>query len=56
MGQKPHTTVLVAEWNDAAAVERLFEEHARDLSAVICEPLLCNTGCIPPEPGFLVFT
>jgi glutamate-1-semialdehyde 2,1-aminomutase len=55
MGQKPHTTVLVAEWNDAAGVERLFEEHARDLSAVICEPLLCNTGCIPPEPGFLEF-
>jgi glutamate-1-semialdehyde 2,1-aminomutase len=55
MGQKPHTTVLVAEWNDAAGVERLFEEHARDVSAVICEPLLCNTGCIPPEPGFLEF-
>jgi glutamate-1-semialdehyde 2,1-aminomutase len=22
---------------------------------VICEPLLCNSGCIPAEPGFLQF-
>ncbi len=54
-GQRTNTDVLVAEWNDRQAVEQLFVESANDLSAVICEPLLCNTGCIPPEPGFLQF-
>jgi glutamate-1-semialdehyde 2,1-aminomutase len=25
------------------------------MSAIICEPLLCNSGCIPAQPGFLQF-
>lgn len=54
-GQNPHSNVLVAEWNDREAVERLFVEHGSEISAVICEPLLCNSGCIPAEPGFLQF-
>ncbi|HTF25285.1 MAG TPA: aspartate aminotransferase family protein [Candidatus Limnocylindria bacterium] len=54
-GQRPHTDVLIAEWNDRATVERLFADHASEISAVICEPLLCNSGCIPAEPGFLEF-
>jgi glutamate-1-semialdehyde 2,1-aminomutase len=52
-GQRPHPTAIVVEWNDRAAVEAAFHEH--ELSAVICEPVLCNSGCIPPEPGFLEF-
>lgn len=54
-GQRPHDGVLIAEWNDTKAVERLFAENYREISAVICEPLLCNSGCIPPEAGFLPF-
>jgi glutamate-1-semialdehyde 2,1-aminomutase len=54
-GQNPHASVLVAEWNDREAVERLFAEQGSEISAVICEPLLCNSGCIPAEPGFLQF-
>lgn len=54
-GQRPHPDVFVAEWNDQEAVERLFAEHGSEISAVICEPLLCNSGCIPAEPGFLQF-
>lgn len=52
-GQRPHPTAVVVEWNDRAAVEAAFREH--ELSAVICEPILCNSGCIPPDPGFLEF-
>jgi glutamate-1-semialdehyde 2,1-aminomutase len=54
-GQRPHPHVFIAEWNDRQTVERLFAEHGREISAVICEPLLCNSGCIPAEPGFLQF-
>ncbi len=42
--------VVVARWNDAAALEaRLTGEVA----AVIMEPVLCNSGCILPQPGYL---
>ena len=54
-GQRPHDTVLLAEWNDREGVESLFAAHAAEISAVICEPMLCNSGCIPPQPGFLEF-
>jgi glutamate-1-semialdehyde 2,1-aminomutase len=54
-GQLAHDDVLVAEWNDRESIERIFAEHSSEISAVICEPLLCNSGCIPPEEGFLKF-
>ena len=54
-GQRAHTDIVVAEWNDRDSVERLFAEHGNEISAVICEPMLCNSGCIAPEPGFLAF-
>lgn len=54
-GQRAHTDVLVAAWNDPQSVERIFASHAAEISAVICEPVLCNSGCVPPNPGFLEF-
>ncbi len=54
-GQRPQLETVVAQWNDRAQTERLFAAHGDDLAAVICEPILCNSGCIPPEPGFLEF-
>lgn len=54
-GQGPHDDVVVVEWNDRAGVESAFARHGGEMAAVICEPLLCNSGCIPPEPGFLAF-
>jgi len=55
LGQRLHSDVIVVEWNDRAGVEQAFAEHATGISAIICEPLLCNSGCIPPAPGFLEF-
>jgi glutamate-1-semialdehyde 2,1-aminomutase len=52
-GQRPHDQVIVAEWNGQAAIAEIFAARGGEISAVICEPLLCNNGCIPPEPGFL---
>jgi glutamate-1-semialdehyde 2,1-aminomutase len=54
-GQLPHDHVIVAEWNNREHVERIFAERAGEISAIICEPLLSNSGCIPPAPGFLEF-
>ena len=54
-GQLPHEYLAPAVWNDRESVERAFAGQAHEISAVICEPLLCNSGCIPAEPGFLEF-
>jgi glutamate-1-semialdehyde 2,1-aminomutase len=54
-GQLQHDYVIVAEWNSREHVERIFAERGPEISAIICEPLLANSGCIPPAPDFLEF-
>ena len=44
---------LVAQYNDLASVERLFEAHRGAVAAVILEPVAGNVGVIPPAGGFL---
>ncbi|MGH9692314.1 MAG: glutamate-1-semialdehyde 2,1-aminomutase [Candidatus Acidiferrales bacterium] len=44
---------LNAPYNDLAAVERIFREHAGEIAAVIVEPVAANMGVVQPEPGFL---
>lgn len=41
---------LVAPFNDLAVTERIVDEYADELAAVIVEPL---QRCTPPGPGFL---
>jgi glutamate-1-semialdehyde 2,1-aminomutase len=45
--------LIVAPWNDLPAFERILDEHAGEVAAVVMEPLLCNSGCIEPKDGFL---
>lgn len=54
-GQAPGSLqdIVVLPWNDLAALESMLSEHARDIAGVIMEPVMCNTGVIPPEPGYL---
>lgn len=54
-GQLANDHVVVAEWNNPAHVEQVLARHADEISAIICEPLLANSGCIPAAPGFLEF-
>ncbi len=44
---------LNAPYNDLAAVERIFAEHAGKIAAVIVEPVAANMGAVPPLPEFL---
>ncbi|MGB7103741.1 MAG: aminotransferase class III-fold pyridoxal phosphate-dependent enzyme, partial [Acidimicrobiales bacterium] len=45
--------LIIAQWNDLAMVEEIFANHGEDIAAIITEPIMCNTGCILPEPGYL---
>lgn len=42
--------VLVAPYNDLAAVESLIKQHGSEIAAIIVEPF---QRLIPPKPGFL---
>ena len=55
LGQVPNAVdnVLVAPWNRLDVVERLFREHSGQIAAVMMEPVLCNSGCLMPVPGYL---
>ncbi len=44
---------LTAPYNDLEAVRKLFEENPEDISGVILEPVVGNSGFVVPEPGFL---
>ena len=54
-GQRAHQDAVIAQWNDRASVEAAFAAHGSEISCVICEPMLCNSGCIEPLQGFLEF-
>jgi glutamate-1-semialdehyde 2,1-aminomutase len=44
---------LNAPYNDAAAVQKLFDQNCDKIAAVIVEPIAANMGVIPPASGFL---
>jgi glutamate-1-semialdehyde 2,1-aminomutase len=44
---------LIASYNDAASVERLFDANRGEIAAVIVEPVAGNMGLVPPAAGFL---
>ena len=49
----PPPGALTLPWNDVAAVEKAVAEHGQEIAAVITEPILCNGGCLLPNPGYL---
>ncbi len=48
-------TLAVLPWNDRDAVEQLIEERGHEIAAILTEPIMGNTGVIPPQPGYLEF-
>ncbi len=45
--------IVFGRYNDVDATLAAIREHARDLAAVIVEPMQGSAGCIPAEPAFL---
>jgi glutamate-1-semialdehyde 2,1-aminomutase len=45
--------VIVLPWNDPDALEAAMHIYRGQIAAVILEPILCNTGVIPPRPGYV---
>jgi glutamate-1-semialdehyde 2,1-aminomutase len=44
---------LALPYNDLVAVESAFAAHSHAIAAVIVEPVVGNSGCILPAPGYL---
>jgi glutamate-1-semialdehyde 2,1-aminomutase len=45
--------VVVLPWNDVEACTKILERQARDIAALLIDPLLSNAGMIPAREGFL---
>ncbi len=45
--------VLVVPWNDISRLWEVLAVFAEEIAAIIMEPIMCNVGCILPEPGYL---
>jgi glutamate-1-semialdehyde 2,1-aminomutase len=46
-------SLIILQWNDGEMLERTIRAQGDQIAAVITEPIMCNTGCILPEPGYL---
>jgi glutamate-1-semialdehyde 2,1-aminomutase len=45
--------VIVLPWNNPEALRSVLEAQGDEIASIIMEPIMCNTGCILPEPGYL---
>jgi glutamate-1-semialdehyde 2,1-aminomutase len=44
---------LTVQFNDIEAVEGIFRAYPEQIAVVVLEPVIGNSGFIPPRPGFL---
>ena len=47
------SALAVMPWNDAEAIEAFMAERGDEIAAILTEPIMGNTGVIPPNPGYL---
>jgi len=45
--------LLTIPWNDVDILEKTIHDRKDEIAAVITEPYMCNSGCIPPKEGYL---
>jgi glutamate-1-semialdehyde 2,1-aminomutase len=53
LAQNTRDEFIVIPWNDADLLKKTIEKHHHELAAIITEPIMCNSGCIMPEDGYL---
>lgn len=44
---------IVIPWNDVDLLKQCVADNHQDIAAIITEPVMCNNGCVLPQPGFL---
>jgi glutamate-1-semialdehyde 2,1-aminomutase len=47
--------IIVAQWNDFDAIEKIVREEAPNIAAIITEPIMANNSVIPPRDRYLHF-
>jgi glutamate-1-semialdehyde 2,1-aminomutase len=45
--------LIILPWNDLDALRAVIDREGANIAAVLTEPVMCNTGCILPRPGYL---
>jgi glutamate-1-semialdehyde 2,1-aminomutase len=45
--------LIILPWNDVEALREAVEREGDSIAAILTEPVMCNTGCILPEDGYL---
>ena len=45
--------LIILPWNDTDALRDAVAREGDSIAAILTEPVMCNTGCILPEPGYL---
>ncbi|MEO8199912.1 MAG: aspartate aminotransferase family protein [Gemmatimonadota bacterium] len=48
-----HKYIEVVPFNDASALESLFETRGSEIACIIMEPAMMNIGVVVPQPGYL---
>lgn len=44
---------ILLPWNDLPLLQKIVGQRSGEISAILTEPVMCNSGCLPPEPGYL---
>jgi glutamate-1-semialdehyde 2,1-aminomutase len=44
---------ITIPWNNLDLLRKTVLQHHHEIAAIITEPIMCNSGCILPEEGFL---
>ena len=54
-GQVPNAVenTVVAPWNRLDLLEQILDRNKGQVAAIMMEPVLCNSGCLMPLPGYL---
>jgi glutamate-1-semialdehyde 2,1-aminomutase len=45
--------LIILPWNDVDALREAIAREGDSIAAILTEPVMCNTGCILPEAGYL---
>ncbi len=48
-----YKNIDVLPWNDVEILEETIEQYKDEIAGVLVDPCMCNSGVIPPDPGFL---